>query len=137
MTRDPLTLKHVGNGAPINGSPTRFGADGTNNSEVHGTGEVWTTMLWECYASLLRDTLGDKPRFTFEQAQQRMKEYLVASLRATPVNPTFLEARDANGAFVRVDNVSRGQPSGSQWAWDLCDLPYAHGAQPSRLKPCP
>jgi hypothetical protein len=95
MTRDPLTLKHVGNGAPINGSPTRFGADGANNSEVHGTGEVWTTMLWECYASLLRDTLGDKPRFTFDQAQQRMKEYLVASLRATPINPTFLEARDA------------------------------------------
>ena len=63
--------------------------------DQNGTGEVWTTMLWECYASLLRDTLGDKPRFTFEQAQQRMKEYLVASLRATPVNPTFLEARDA------------------------------------------
>lgn len=95
ITRDPLTLKHVGNGVPISGSPTRFGADGTNNAEVHATGEVWTTMLWECYASLLRDTLGDKPRFTFEQAQQRMQEYLVASLRATPVNPTFLEARDA------------------------------------------
>jgi len=41
------------------------------------------------------DTLGASPRLTFGEAQQRMKEYLVASLRATPVNPTILEARDA------------------------------------------
>jgi hypothetical protein len=95
IKRDPLTLRHVGNGVPISGVPTSFGADGTNNSEIHNTGEIWTTMLWECYASLLRDTLGTTPRLTFGEAQQRMKEYLVASLRATPVNPTILEARDA------------------------------------------
>ncbi|HEY8847893.1 MAG TPA: M36 family metallopeptidase, partial [Thermoanaerobaculia bacterium] len=95
MKRDPLTLRHVGNGASISGAPTSFGADGTNNSEVHNSGEIWATMLWECYASLLRDTLGASPRLTFGEAQQRMKEYLVASLRATPVNPTILEARDA------------------------------------------
>jgi hypothetical protein len=94
IKRDPLTLRHVGNGASISGAPVSFGADGTNNSEIHNTGEIWATMLWECYASLLRDTLGATPRLTFGQAQQRMKEYLVASLRATPVNPTFLEARD-------------------------------------------
>jgi hypothetical protein len=95
LTRDPLTLKHVGNGNPIIGVPTAFGADGTNNAEVHSTGEVWATMLWECYASLLRDTLGDHPRLTFAQAQGHMKDYMVASLRITPNSPTFLDARDA------------------------------------------
>ncbi|HMC21690.1 MAG TPA: M36 family metallopeptidase [Thermoanaerobaculia bacterium] len=95
MTRDPLTLKHISRGNPITGVPTAFGADGSNNQEVHATGEVWATMLWECYASLLRDTLGVRPRLTFAEAQKRMKDYIVASLKMTPANPTFLEARDA------------------------------------------
>jgi len=95
MTRDPLTLKHISRGNPITGVPTAFGNDGSNNAEVHATGEVWATMLWECYASLLRDTVGDHPRLTFAEAQKRMKDYLVASLKMTPANPTFLEARDA------------------------------------------
>ena len=95
MTRDPLTLKHMTRGNSITGAAISFGADGSNNSEVHATGEVWATMLWECYASLLRDTLGDHPRLTFVEAQQRMKDYIVASLKMTPANPTFLEGRDA------------------------------------------
>ena len=95
MTKDPLTFKHISNGVPITGAPIAFGAAGTNNAEVHNTGEVWTTMLWECYAALLRDTLGSSPRLTFTEAQDRMKDYLVAAYKLTPNSPTFLEARDA------------------------------------------
>src|SRR5206468_9330227 len=62
-----------------------------NNAEVHNTGEVWCTMLWECYAALLRD-IG---RLTFAQSQQRMRDYLVAAYKLTPNAPTLLEARDA------------------------------------------
>jgi hypothetical protein len=40
-------------GPPIAGILVRRG-----NSEVHGTGEVWCAMLWECYAELLRATGG-------------------------------------------------------------------------------
>ena len=47
-------------------------------------------MLWECYAALLRD-----PRLSFDQANERMRRYLVSSLKLTPNAPTFLEARDA------------------------------------------
>ena len=103
MTKDPLTFKHVTNGVPLEGAPVRTGADGTSNSEVHNTGEVWCTMLWEAYASLLRDTLGPTPRLTFAEAQKRMREYLVASLKITPPTPTILEARDAllAAAFAR------------------------------------
>jgi large repetitive protein len=95
MTRNPLTLRHVVNGQPISGAPLSFGADGLNNAEVHNTGEVWATMLWECYAALLGDTLGAQPRLTFAEAQQRMKDYLVASLKITPADPTFLDSRNA------------------------------------------
>ena len=91
LTKDPLTFIHISNGVPLpNTAPISFGEDGSSNSEVHNTGEVWATMLWECYAALLRD-----PRFTFKEAQDRMKRYLVASLKLTPPSPTLLEARDA------------------------------------------
>jgi len=92
MTKNGLTFQHIQNGVPLPvGPPTRFGQDGSNNAEVHNTGEVWCTMLWECYAALLRDT----GRLTFAQAQQRMKDYLVLAYKLTPNAPTLLEARDA------------------------------------------
>ncbi|MDF2695043.1 MAG: Chitinase, partial [Labilithrix sp.] len=91
FTKNALTLKHIadGNALPA-GVLTSFGEDGSFNSEVHNTGEVWATMLWECYASLLREG-----RLPFAEAQDRMKRYLVASLKLTPNDPTIMEARDA------------------------------------------
>jgi len=98
MTKDPLTFRHIAEGEPIPTSagsvtiPVQFGEDGVGNSEVHNTGEVWTTMLWECYAALLRDVPG---RLTFAEAQDRMKRYMVTSYMLMPMSPTLLEARDA------------------------------------------
>ena len=88
-TKDPLTFKHIANGTPLpTTAPISFGEDGSFNAEVHAAGEVWATMLWECYVALLRT-------YPFQDAQDRMKRYLVASLKLTPADPTFLEARDA------------------------------------------
>ncbi len=87
FSRNGLTLGHVANGAAAPaGQVARWNA--AANSEVHNAGEVWATMLWECYASLLN-------AYPFAEAQDRMKQYLVAAYKATPVMPTFLEARDA------------------------------------------
>jgi hypothetical protein len=89
MTKDPLTFKHIANGSTI--APPFAGPINNNGnapSEVHNTGEIWTTMLWECFASLLRN-------HPFDDARLRMRNYLVASLKMTPTNPTFTEARDA------------------------------------------
>ncbi len=92
FSKDPLTFRHVANGVPLpDSAPIAFGASGSNNAEVHSSGEVWATMLWECYASLLRDTA----RLTFDRARDRMRAYLVAAFKLTPITPTFLEARDA------------------------------------------
>lgn len=91
FTKDPLTFKHIANGTPLPPNvPISFGEDGSFNAEVHATGEVWATMLWECYAALLRD-----PRHSFADAQDLMKRYYAASLKLTPPDPTLLEARDA------------------------------------------
>ncbi len=92
VTKNPLTFKHIQNGValPSDKAAISFGEDGGSNSEVHNTGEVWATMLWECYVALLKDG-----RYSFAKAQERMKRYLVASLKLTPPDPTLLEARDA------------------------------------------
>ncbi|MGH9870762.1 MAG: M36 family metallopeptidase [Candidatus Polarisedimenticolia bacterium] len=92
FTKNPLTFHHISNGVPLPaGPPIEGDASGTNNAEVHNTGEVWASMLWECYAALLRDS----GRLTYNQAQSRMMDYLVAGYKLTPPSPTFLEARDA------------------------------------------
>ncbi|MCY1020154.1 myxosortase-dependent M36 family metallopeptidase [Pyxidicoccus sp. MSG2] len=90
--KNPLTFRHLQKNVALPGDiPVSFGSFGNTNAEIHSSGEVWAVMLWECYAALLRD----KQRLTFAQAQQRMKDYLVASMKLTPNAPTFLEARDA------------------------------------------
>ena len=90
--KNPLTFRHIQAGVPLpSGPPVQGPTDGSSNPETHSTGEVWCSMLWECYAELLRDT----GRLTFTQARDRMRQYLVAGLKLTPNAPTFVEARDA------------------------------------------
>jgi hypothetical protein len=48
----------------------------------------------------------------------------------------LLEARDARGPFVRIENVNRGEVEGGQWSWNRCVYPYAH-TEPAFAKPCP
>lgn len=87
----PMTFKHIEDGVPLpTNAPIAFGANGASNSEVHNTGEIWANTLWEIYASLLND-----PRYSFLQAQDRMKSYIIAGLKMTPDAPTLLDARDA------------------------------------------
>jgi len=100
LTKNPLTFKHIEDGVPLPPTPApAFGSDGASNAEVHNAGEVWAATLWECYTALLRD-----PRLTFDQANERMRRYLVSSLKLTPNAPTFLEARDAMLAAAWVSD---------------------------------
>lgn len=70
-------------------SPYTF-ADITVDPEVHGSGSVWASMLWDSYVALINDE-----RHSFAQAESRMMDYLVAGYKMTPIAPTFTEARDA------------------------------------------
>ncbi|HWY25579.1 MAG TPA: M36 family metallopeptidase, partial [Nevskia sp.] len=91
MSIDPLTFKDISNGQPLPTTAPIFGdTTGSNNAEVHATGEIWCNTLWEIYASLLND-----PRYTFLQARSRMQDYIIEGLKMTPNAPTILEARDA------------------------------------------
>lgn len=102
LTKNGFTFRHISDGQTLPTQPILL--NGAPNSEVHASGEVWAQMLWECYASLLRDT----GRLTFAQAQDRMKDYLVAALKMTPNNPTFTEARDAVLAAAYINDPVDG-----------------------------
>lgn len=78
MTKQPLRLSHIAISATMPPEVPRLtDYDWVSNNEVHKVGEVWCAMLWECYAALLRDS----GRLTFTQARDRMRNYLVASLK--------------------------------------------------------
>jgi len=97
LSKNALTFQHIANGVPLPAEvPVQFGADGSNNAEVHNSGEVWATTLWEAYVNLLNDE-----RYSFDDAQYLMQAYLVAGYKLTPPSPTFLDARDALLAAVR------------------------------------
>ncbi|HTV23832.1 MAG TPA: M36 family metallopeptidase [Polyangiaceae bacterium] len=93
LSKNPLTFRHISNDYALPEDVVR--AFDSDHTEVHNIGEVWATMLWECYSSLLRDTLGATPRLSFAEARDRMRDYIVAAYKLTPPNPTLLEARDA------------------------------------------
>lgn len=137
--RNPLTFRHVQAGAEIprttpGGAAIPFADNGLGNAEEHNAGEVWATMLWECWAALLEDTLGPSRRITFDEAQRRMRGYLVASLKLTGATPTFLEVRDALLAVARAGDPAdearfwqafarRGAGEGAEGpTWDAADL---------------
>ncbi|HMK73144.1 MAG TPA: M36 family metallopeptidase, partial [Myxococcaceae bacterium] len=114
MTKNPLTFAYIQNGKSLPaGIPVApfFDTTGADNSEVHNTGEVWASMLWECYAALLNDT-----RRTFQEAQDQMRRYLVAAYKATPVNATFTEARDALLAVALANDPVDYQTFGRAFA---------------------
>ncbi len=90
LALNPLSFRHISDGQPLPTTAPLSPAAQIPNAEVHNAGEVWAVMLWDCYVGLLTD-----PRFTFTQAQARMKRTLVAAYKATPLTPTFVEARDA------------------------------------------
>jgi hypothetical protein len=73
-------------------------------------------MLWECYAALLRDTLGPTPRLTFAEARDRMRDYIVAAYKATPANPTLLEARDVLLLVTAINDPMDYQRCGAAFA---------------------
>jgi len=103
FSKNALTFQHIENGVPLPvGPPTAFGANGSNNAETHNTGEVWCTMLWECYVELLKDT----GRLTYQQAEDRIREYLVGGYLMTPNQPTFTEARDAIVAVALANDLA-------------------------------
>ena len=104
LAKNPFTFKHIRKKATL---PTTAPLNGVtpDMSEAHNVGEIWAETLFEAYTNLLRDTQGASPRLTFDQAKRRMADYIVAGMKATPPEPTFVEQRDAVLAVAYARDV--------------------------------
>ncbi|MFP2927497.1 myxosortase-dependent M36 family metallopeptidase [Pyxidicoccus sp. 3LG] len=99
-TKNALRFRHIMDGVALP-TTTPF-APGGVNSQVHNSGEIWASMLWESYVALLR-------AHPFQEAQDRMKSYVVNGYKMTPVSPTYTEARDAVLAAAYANDPADGQ----------------------------
>ncbi|MCU0682198.1 MAG: M36 family metallopeptidase [Polyangiaceae bacterium] len=100
LNRNPLTFRHVGN---VNALPPiaqvpRGPIGAPDNSQVHNSGEVWASTLFEAYANLLA-------AHPFDEAKRRIADYMVGGMKLTPVEPTFTQQRDAILAYVAASDT--------------------------------
>lgn len=96
--KNPLSFRHVEDDVEVPKTSAFPSSSGKDNSEVHNSGEVWANVLWESYVAL-------NTRWNFSIAQNRMKRYFIESLKLTPIDPTFTEARDALLAAVNASDA--------------------------------
>ena len=103
-TKNALSFTHVQDGESL---PSTFPLQpsGAPNSEVHRTGEIWASMLFEGYYRLLMRTTGPSPAYGFAEAQRRMADYMVAGMKLAPADPTFTEQRDAVLAAASANDL--------------------------------
>lgn len=128
---NPLEFQHIANNSQLPATaPLTPGSFAADNSAVHNAGEVWGSMLWDCYASLLRDTQPPSQRLSFFEAQRRMSEYLVAAYKLTPNAPTYTEARDALLVAMGASDLDDLQLCGAAFAGRGAGL---RARSPSRL----
>ncbi len=83
----PLTFKDIGGGLSFPAGVPRNTNVGGSASEVHNAGEVWSNMLWEMTASLMKT-------YGVEEGRTRAMQYVADGMKETPDAPTFGQARD-------------------------------------------
>lgn len=87
LTKNAFTFRHIQDGEPLPNNVPLLD-DGNPNSEVHATGEVWASMMFQAYTNLL-------DAHPFDEAQRLMADYVVLGMQLAPNDPTFTEQRDA------------------------------------------
>ncbi len=92
LGKSPLTFKYITDGVAL---PTTIPVATSNagpNASPQAAGEIWASMVFEGYASMLQQAVGST---AFAAARRRMSDYVVAGMMAAPVTPTYTEQRDA------------------------------------------
>jgi subtilisin-like proprotein convertase family protein len=103
---DDVTLDISGG---ISASPLNFTANG--GCEVHNIGEIWCNTLWEVRSRVIADPAGangDVPT-----GNNTMLQIVTDGLKMTPINPSFIDARDALLAADTAANASANE----LWIW--------------------
>jgi fungalysin metallopeptidase (M36) len=105
--KNPFTFGHI---RQMSALPTvaPLAPAGADMSEVHNVGEIWAQTLFEAYANLIEANRA--ANIPFAETQRHMADYIVTGMKTAPVEPTFVEQRDAILAAVyatkRMDEFS-------------------------------
>ena len=98
---DPLTFKDIDSstmsshtGIPKNPIITSVG------NEVHRSGEIWCSMLWDMRVRLLQKYAPTNAT-AYTNAHTRILRYVTDGMKLCPPNPSFAQARDAILTAVR------------------------------------
>jgi len=105
MSKNPLTFKDLDPAqAAYCSSPApyhtgMFGSCSTANSaEVHNQGELWCVTLWDARARLVT-------KYGYAVGNQLILQLVTDGMNLSPVNPNFLQARDA---ILQADVLDNG-----------------------------
>ncbi len=93
----------------ITASPLNF--NGNGGCEVHNIGEIWCNSLWEVRSRVIADPAfanGNVPT-----GNNKMLQIVTDALKMTPINPSFIDARDALIAADAATNAGANE----KWIW--------------------
>jgi hypothetical protein len=99
FAKNGLTFSNVTNGVALPAGPQNGAAP--ENWEVHNSGEVWASMLFQAYTQLLLDG-----GHSFVETKRRMADYVVGGMKLMSGNPTFTQQRDGILAYARASDVN-------------------------------
>lgn len=90
LPHNPLTFRHLNAGSCSNlpGAFPQSPIGSLQCDQVHNAGEIWAVALWEARGVLI-DLYGAV------DGNRRMLQYTTDGMKISPLNPTFLQARDS------------------------------------------
>ncbi len=91
--------------------PAMFGAHiSTNADQVHNAGEIWSSALWEVRAKFIQ-------RYGWATGNRRVLQLVTDAMKASPLNPTFLQARDAILSVALGSATTQAQRDDASDVW--------------------
>ena len=81
-----------------NGCFPRGPIGSTTADQIHNLGEVWSSILWEVRDKLIQ-------RHGAAEGNRRVLQYVTDGMKLAPLNPTFLQERDAILAAAQISDA--------------------------------
>ena len=104
-------------------APDPLGFNIGGAGEVHNVGEIWALTLWEVRSRIIAANGGSVPT-----GNQIMLQLVTDALKMTPINPTYIDARDA---LIDAD-CATNSCANEQSIWDgFADRGLGYGARVS------
>ena len=79
--------------------------DGKEQTEIHGTGSVWTTVLWDLTWAYISKYGYDDNKYTGIGGNNKLMRIVLDGIKLQPCSPTFVSARDA---IIAADQAITG-----------------------------